>query len=75
LGPDFLEDSLRDLGKEALKSAGYDPALADRWTEGCDRSEQLPAFTARLLARGFSEDEIEMVLGSNFVRVFREVWA
>jgi membrane dipeptidase len=74
LGPDFLEDSLRDLGKEAIESAGYDPALADRWTEGCDRSEQLPAFTARLLARGFSEDEIEMVLGSNFMRVFREVW-
>jgi membrane dipeptidase len=74
IGPDFLEDSLRDLGKEALESAGYDPALADRWTEGCDRSEQLPAFTAKLLARGFSEDEIEMVLGANFMRVFREVW-
>ena len=73
-GPDFLEDSLRDLGKQALESAGHDPALADRWTEGCDRSEQLPAFTATLLARGFSEDEIEMVLGANFMRVFREVW-
>ena len=54
-------------------SAGYDPAVADRWIPDCDRVEQLPAFTARLLARGFSEDEIEMVLGANFMRVFREV--
>jgi membrane dipeptidase len=74
IGPDFLEDSLRDVGKEALGSAGFDPAVADRWISDCDRVEQLPAFTAKLLARGFAETEIEMVLGANFMRVFREVW-
>jgi membrane dipeptidase len=74
IGPDFLEDSLRDLGSGALKSAGLDPALVDRWIPGCERVEQLPAFTAKLLARGFSEEEIGMVLGANFMRVFREVW-
>jgi N-methylhydantoinase B len=74
IGPDFLEDSLREAGREAIESAGYDPAIADRWIPGCDRVERLPAFTAKLLARGFSEDEIEMVLGANFMRVFREVF-
>ena len=73
IGPDFLEDSLREVGREALESAGYDPAIADRWIPGCERVEQLPAFTATLQARGFSEDAIEMVLGANFMRVFREV--
>ena len=71
--PNFLEDSLREAGREAFESAGYDPAIADRWFPGCDRVEQLPAFTAKLLARGYSEDEIEMVLGANFMRVFRDV--
>jgi len=74
IGPDFLEDSLRDVGREALESAGYDPTLAERWIPGCERVEQLPAFTAKLLARGFSEDEIEMILGANFMRLFRQVW-
>jgi membrane dipeptidase len=75
IGPDFLEDSLREVGRAVLVSAGYDPAVAERWIPGCDRVEHLPAFTARLLARGFAEDEIEMVLGANFMRVFGEVWA
>jgi membrane dipeptidase len=74
IGPDFLEDSLRDVGKEALKGTSLDPALADRWIPGCDRIEQLPAFTAKLLARGFGADDIEKVLGGNFMRVFRQVW-
>ena len=74
IGPDFLEDSLRDLGSGALKSAGLDPALVDHWIPGCEGVKQLPAFTAKLLARGFSEEEIGMVLGANFMRVFREVW-
>jgi membrane dipeptidase len=74
IGPDFLEDSLRDVGKEAFKGASLDPALADRWIPGCDRTEQLPAFTAKLLARGFGADDIEKVLGGNFMRVFRQVW-
>ncbi len=74
IGPDFLEDSLRDIGREALESAGLDPILVERWIPGCERVEQLPAFTAKLLARGFAEEEIELVLGANFMRVFREVW-
>jgi len=74
IGPDFLEDTLRDVGRDALESAGLDPVLVERWIPGCERVEQLPAFTARLLARGFSEDEIEMILGANFMRVFRQVW-
>ena len=74
VGPDFLEDSLRDLGRDAFESVGLDPALVECWIPGCESVEQLPAFTAKLLARGFSEDEIELVLGANFMRVFRVMW-
>jgi membrane dipeptidase len=75
IGPDFLEDSLRDLSKDALKGTLHDPALMDQWIPECDGIEHLPAFTARLMARGFSRDEIASVLGANFLRLFREVWA
>jgi len=34
----------------------------------------LPAITAGLLARGYSETEIRQVLGENYLRVFRQVW-
>lgn len=74
IGPDFLEGTLRDLAKEAFKDTPYDPAILDRWIPDCDAVEQLPAFTAAMLGRGFSESDIEMVLGGSFMRIFRTVW-
>jgi len=74
IGPDFLEDSLRDLAKKAFEDTDDDPAVLDRWIPDCDGIEKLPEFTAKLLSRGLSKDEIEKVLGANFMRVFREVW-
>jgi membrane dipeptidase len=74
IGPDFLEDSLRESSREALVSAGYDASIAEHWMPDCDRTEHLPAFTAKLLDRGFAPQEIHMILGANFMRVFRQVW-
>lgn len=74
LGPDLLESPLRELGKEALKATTLDPALLDNWIEDCQRVEDLPKFTATLLQRGLSADDIAAVLGSNFMRVFKQVW-
>jgi len=34
----------------------------------------LPAITAGLLARGYSEADVRKVLGENYLRVFRQVW-
>jgi membrane dipeptidase len=45
------------------------PALPD----GLTSASHLPALTARLLERGMGEEDVEKVLGGNFMRVFGEV--
>jgi membrane dipeptidase len=47
------------------------PALPD----GLASASMLPALTARLFERGMRENEIEKVLGGNFMRVFERVEA
>jgi membrane dipeptidase len=74
IGPDFLEDLLRESSREALVSAGHDASIVEHWIPDCDRTELLPAFSAKLLDRGFTPHEIHMILGANFMRVFRQVW-
>jgi membrane dipeptidase len=74
IGPDFLEDLLRESSGEALVSSGHDAAIVKHWIPDCDRTELLPAFSAKLLDRGFTPHEIHMILGANFMRVFRQVW-
>lgn len=41
--------------------------------EGLQSAADLPRLTDRLVARGFRDDEIEKVLGANFLRVFERV--
>ena len=74
IGPDFLEDSLRDLAKKAFEDTDYDPEILDRWIPECDGIEKLPQFTAKLLDRGLSKEDIAKVLGANFMRLFGEAW-
>jgi len=45
------------------------PALPD----GLQTAAALPRITERLLARGFTEDEVLKVLGENFMRVFGDI--
>ncbi|HEX7149862.1 MAG TPA: dipeptidase [Thermoanaerobaculia bacterium] len=47
------------------------PALPEQLTD----ASMLPLLTARLLERGMREDEVEKVLGANFMRVFDAVEA
>ena len=42
--------------------------------DGLEDATKLPAITAGLLDRGYSEPDIRDILGGNFLRVFREVW-
>ena len=41
--------------------------------EGLQTAASLPRVTARLLERGFSESDVEKILGGNFMRVFEQV--
>jgi len=72
VGPDFIADIYDDL---------Y-PAHADLTSEGLDTrvniaglhaARHLPNLTAALLRRGFSEPDARLILGENYLRVFREV--
>src|SRR5688572_28880324 len=42
---------------------------------GLETAAGLPALTARLLERGMSEEDVEKVLGGNFMRVFEQIEA
>jgi membrane dipeptidase len=41
--------------------------------EGLETAAALPMITARLLERGMSEEDVEKILGGNFMRVFEAV--
>jgi membrane dipeptidase len=45
-----------------------------KFPAGIETPRTLQALTERLLARGFSEDEIRKIWGLNFLRVYRAVW-
>jgi membrane dipeptidase len=42
--------------------------------KGLDSPELFPNITKGLVARGYSDQEIEKILGGNFMRVFKAVW-
>lgn len=46
----------------------------DEHLEGFRSMEHLPRVTQGLLDRGYREEDVQKVLGGNFLRVFREVW-
>jgi len=72
IGPDFVTDVFADL---------Y-PADVDLTREGLDpkarvphlyASRHLPNLTSALLERGFGEHDVRLILGENFLRLFRQV--
>jgi membrane dipeptidase len=67
---DGAEDSRPGL-KEVL--GGID--IHDEQLEGFAGIHHLPRLTEGLMRRGYDEESIHKVLGSNFVRVFEQTWA
>ncbi len=51
---------------------GY--GMHQKHAEGFRTWSDWPNLTAKLLERGYNEDEVQKILGGNFARVFREVW-
>ena len=70
----YLKDWLLESAKLITGNTLVDPALIDCWIPNCHRIEQLPGVTAEMLDRGFGEEDIEKVLGGNFMSAFRMVW-
>jgi membrane dipeptidase len=66
--PANLERS-RKLFGEVMAGISRDDQL-----EGFAGMQDLPRVTQGLLDRGFSEEDVQKVLGGNFLRVFRQVW-
>lgn len=72
LGPDFIQEYTRHR-------FGSDPdlrieGLPVHWSiTGLERSEHLPHLTECMVSRGWTETDVRLVLGENFLRVFREV--
>ena len=48
--------------------------LRNLTANGLDALELFPNITKGLVARGYSDEEIEKILGGNFMRVFKAVW-
>ena len=69
LGFDFCDYVLKYLDAEArAKLPNVAPAT------GLYGDEEVPNFTEALVKRGYKDDDIELILGKNFLRVFKEVW-
>jgi membrane dipeptidase len=82
-----LNDNALDVGETPATSAlrhfrpthpevyGRGPEeVYDPYPRGLDRHTKLGNLTRGLVERGYSDDEIEKILGGNFLRVFEAVW-
>ncbi|MEM6438998.1 MAG: membrane dipeptidase [Pseudomonadota bacterium] len=80
LGQWGVEDDAAALARyegllaEGLWRPGQYPPPPYKYPEGIETPRTLPALTERLLARGFSTEDIRKVLGENWRRVFAEIW-
>lgn len=59
---------------QGLWRASEYPPPPWRYPEGIETPRTLPVLTARLLERGFAEDDVRRILGLNWLRVYRAVW-
>jgi membrane dipeptidase len=74
-----LDDAVAHIA-HAVKVAGVDHVgIGSDWDGinmvpvGLEDVSKMPALTAALLERGFSEEDVRKILGGNFLRVMREV--
>ncbi len=69
---DHVEHALRVMGTGGV-ALGGDFDGARRFPVGLEHLGKLPALTARLLERGWKEDELEGMLGANLLNYFKRV--
>jgi membrane dipeptidase len=73
----FGYDALPEAVQAQLRSGYADTyAFRDRIDiEGLDHPKRMFDLTEGLVRRGFGDDEIELILGGNFIRVLSEIWS
>jgi len=54
--------------------ADYFPESGWRWIEGAERMTGIPNVAREMVRRGYSDGEIEQVLGGNLIRLYGNVW-
>ena len=62
------------VGGEYAQYVEVSPRSRLRYVEGFDDYGQLPAVEEALAARGYGDQDIDKVLGENYLRVFERVW-
>lgn len=86
LGIDYYEGQ-HPVEDDAVARSRYETRIADgtwrpeeyppppyKYPSGIDTPRTLSRLTARLLERGFSEQDVRQILGLNWLRVYRQVW-
>lgn len=79
IGTDMDADGYDDVSPEAYQRlrAGYDESYAFRGkidTDGFDHPKKIFDLTEGLIRRGYSDADIELVLGGNFRRALGNIW-
>ena len=82
IGTDYTQDQSRDFFRWLLSRQGTIPL--EEWIAtfpdpvvhptGMETPDKLAAVSRELQARGYSGEDIEKVLGGNWLRLFRQVW-
>ena len=67
-------DYLCDVGGVDVVGLGSDFDGIAKTPIGLEHAGQMPALTAALLAKGFREEDVEKMVGGNWLRVFKACW-
>ena len=69
-------DYIKDLVGVDYVGLGVDcsPMNGWRWIEGAETMEGMVNVAREMVRRGYTDQEIEKVLGLNLMRVYRRVW-
>ena len=69
---DYIK-KLVGIGYVAL-GVDYFPERAGPWVLGAEQMREMPNVAREMVRRGYTNEEIEKVLGRNLMRVYRQVW-
>ena len=72
---DHMEYIKRLVGADSIGlGTDFFPERGWRWVEGAEKLRLMPNVAREMVRRGFTDEEIEKILGLNLIRVYRQVW-